>query len=85
LVIDGTVHRICPPSGGVGALSIRGGVAHMKWGSGFYDGQVSAQGVLSMRASNSDHFQGQITNGLIQGRSQAGNGLCAYDVTWQKH
>jgi hypothetical protein len=84
LVSDTTRHRDCPPSGSVGALTIRGGAAQAQWAGGTYDGQVSSMGALSMRASNGSHFEGQITDGVIQGRSQSGLGKCLYDVTWRK-
>jgi len=84
LVSDATKHRDCPPSGGVAALTIQGGVAQVKWADGTYDGQVSAAGALSMRASNGSHLDGQITGGVIQGRSLSGLGKCAYEVTGRK-
>ncbi|HEY1795012.1 MAG TPA: hypothetical protein VGG57_02715 [Stellaceae bacterium] len=82
LVSDTSAHHICPPSGGIGVLTIRGGVAQTRWGSGTYDGQVTAQGTLTMRASNGAHFDGHISGNVAQGQSL--NGPCTQELTWQK-
>jgi hypothetical protein len=84
LLSDTTRHRDCAPSGNVSDLTIRGGVAQVKWGAGTYDGQANPQGALSMRATSGAHFDGQITGDKVHGRSQSAKGKCIYEIIWQK-
>ena len=71
--------RYCPqPSGPPTALTIVNGTAK----AGKLEGSVSAQGVLVMRDSWSDHFEGRIdSQGTVRGRTTSG---CSYLLTWQK-
>ena len=69
----------CPqPFGPPRALTIVNGTAK----AGKFEGSVSAQGVLVMRNSWSDYFDGRIdSQGTVRGRTTSG---CSYLLTWQK-
>jgi hypothetical protein len=91
LVTDSSVRHVCPPSGGLGALTIANGLARMKWADGTMEGQVGPRGALTMRATNGARFSGQIDGGGIAGRSENfipggvnGAAGCSYDLVWRK-
>jgi len=79
-----SAHRAnnCPQSGVPGRLTITNGVARWPAGEG-WEGSVSPQGILTMRAPNGGRFEGQIDGqGIIKG--QIGGWGCTGTFVWRK-
>jgi len=78
-----SAHRTnCPKSGVPGPLTITKGVARWSGGEG-WEGTVSPEGGLMMRAPNGGRFDGQIDGqGTIRG--QIGGWGCTGTFVWRK-
>jgi len=96
LSIDTSSRHNCTQDFKLPWLTISNGVASGKWGDGTIEGLVTPQGVLTMRATNTNHVDGQIdTQGRInagmdnffQGGEMGHFGVlygCRHELVWQK-
>jgi hypothetical protein len=74
--------RSCGPLKAPPTLTITGGVVHIDWGTGPFNGPISPQGAIALQNDYKSRLNAQIdAQGNVKGTIGA---QCTYDSVWRK-